>query len=220
MKDVIFHLADQHMEVGFRAFFRRDDWHYALGCGNFQIDPEEGSTDIYRVSGHTDGGIWKHAHANLAPFRKQYKRAVIVLDADFEPHPGAQTLQKDISDGMIESGWEADRFCVVVIQPELEAWLWAPNVNVAKAFGHPNFEDLQAALSGEGLWSAGSTKPHDLKRARDRATKLGGKKTGGPIFKGVFGGISRRACDLCEEPGFIAMRSALKTWFPVEGALE
>ena len=31
MRDVIFLLADQHMESGFRAFFERDDWHYALG---------------------------------------------------------------------------------------------------------------------------------------------------------------------------------------------
>lgn len=215
-RDVIFHLADHHMETGLRAFFKREDWHHAMGCNRFEIDYES-NEDILRVAGHTDGGIWKHSHENLVPFREKYERAVIVLDADFEPHPGAETLVSDISRGMLGKGWEVDQFCVCVIQPELEAWLWAPNLNVAQAFGHGDFERLRASLADEGLWDEGQPKPNDLKRARDRAASLGGKRTGGPIFRGVFGGISRRAFDRCEEPGFQSMRSALQTWFPIQG---
>jgi len=215
MRDVIFHLADQHMEAGFRAFFSRDDWHFAMGCQKFDIDPDS-ERDIYRRGGYTDGGLWKHAHTNLVPFKDQYRHAVIVLDADFEPHPGADILHQEISENMLDAGWAEDSFCVVVIDPELEAWLWAPNVNVARAFGHDDFGKMKAALSAEHLWDEGAPKPNDLKRARDRAARLGGKKTGGPIFRGVFAGISKRACDLCEETGFKRMRAALNTWFPYE----
>ncbi len=216
MRDVIFHLADEHMEKGLKAFFARGNWHYAIGCRRFAIDPSD-ENDIYRVPGHTDGGIWKHAANNLRPFREQYQYAVIILDADFEPHPSPQQLRADISADMIASGWPTDRFTVIVIEPELEAWLWSPNQTVATAFGHENFDQLRARLAAENLWDNGQPKPNDLKRARDRAAKLGGKKTGGPIFKGVFSAISNRACNLCVEPGFKAMRTALQKWFPVDG---
>lgn len=216
MRDIIFHLADRHMEDGLRAFFSRDNWHYVLGCERFNIDPESES-DIYRVPGCTDGGVWKHAHANLQLFKDKYRHAVIVLDAAFEPHPGAAVLRDDISRRMIASGWANDRFSVIVIQPELEAWLWAPNLNVALAFGYANFDQLRGALEAEALWNAGEPKPHDLKGARDHAAKHGGKKTGGPIFKNVFGNISRRALDLCTEPGFEALRISVRTWFPSGG---
>lgn len=216
MKDVIFHIADAHMESGFRAFFSRDDWHFTLGCHRFDIDPDS-NEDIYRRGGYTDGGLWKHAHNNLAPFRERYRYAVIVLDADFEPHPGAEVLHADISANMQSAGWHMDSFQVVVIQPELEAWLWAPNLNVAQAFGHADFDQMKAVLAAEDWWNEGEPKPSDLKAARDRAARLGGKRTGGPIFKGVFNGLSKRACDRCVEPGFIAMRTALQTWFPQQG---
>lgn len=215
MRDLIIHLADQHMEAGFRAFFARDNWFHVIGCRKFDIDADS-DQDIYRRAGYTDGGIWKHAHTNLIPFKDRYQHAIIVLDADFDPHPGAPSLRADIAGNMINAGWSADSFCVVVIDPELEAWLWAPNLNVAKAFGHGDFEEMKARLAGEGLWDEGEPKPNDLKRARDRAARLGGMRTGGPIFRGVFGGISKRACDLCVEEGFISMRTALQAWFPAE----
>ena len=216
MRDVIFHLADEHMEKGLKAFFSRDDWHYAMACRKVDINTE-GDADILRVPGCTDGGTWKHAAENLVPFREKYTRAVIILDADFEPHPGADVLQRDVTADMLASGWAAERFAVVVIQPELEAWLWAPNINVALAFGHKDFDQLRGALEKEKLWNPGEPKPHDIKRARDRAARLGGKKTGGPIFKGVFNAISKKALDRCVEPGFQVMRAAMQAWFPVEG---
>ena len=104
MRDIIFHIADQHMEAGFRAFFARDNWHHVLGCSCFEIDPDS-ERDIYRRGGYTDGGIWKHAHNNLLPFKDAYRHVVIVLDADFEPHPGADTLQRDISNNLLSAGW-------------------------------------------------------------------------------------------------------------------
>jgi hypothetical protein len=177
------------------------------------VDPLSPS-DIFRVPRHTDGGVWKHAGANLRPFRDKYRFAVIVIDADFDPHPGPAVLLSDISTDMMTEGWERERFAVIVIQPELEAWLWAPNLNVARAFGHEDFGALRRQLEQEQLWDSGDPKPKNLKHATARAAKLGKKQTGGPIFMSVFGAISMRACQSCVEPGFVALRAALQNWFP------
>ncbi len=218
MRDIVFHLADRHMEEGLRAFFSRQDWHHVLKCRRFEVDPMSNS-DFYRVAGETDGGLWKHAHKNLHIFKEQYRHAVIMLDAEFDPQPGPNVLRADIGKAMLASGWDEDRFGVVVIEPELEAWLWAPNHNVARAFGHANFEELRTFLESEGLWDPGAPKPHSLKAARDRAARRGGKRTGGPIFRSVFEHISRRALDACVEHGLKTLRMMLGTWFPPENCL-
>lgn len=213
MRDVIFHVADSTMATGLKAFFSRDNWEIVLGCRRFEIDPEN-DKDIYSISGCTDGGVWKKAHINLALSKYHYRHAVIILDADFEPHPGAKTLCADITNNMLGANWAPESFCVAVIEPELESWLFANNLNVANALGHRNFDRLVATLASKGLWNRGDPKPNDLKLALKRAMQLGDKRTRGPIFKTVFSGISRRACDSCVEPGFTTMRAALQTWFP------
>jgi hypothetical protein len=213
MRPVVFHLADSHMEKGLRAFFRRDNWHYAMRCNRFELDPES-SEDIFRVGGCTDQGLWKGASANLATHRKTHERAVVIIDEHFDPYPGAAQIQQDMTRDLVDAGWDRDRFEVMVIEPMLEAWLWMESDHVATAFGLTRFADLRASLVDQGLWDEGAAKPRELKRARDFAARLGGRKTGGPIFKSVFGALSSRALDHCTEPGFVLLRETLQRWFP------
>lgn len=217
MRPVVFHLADDHMEKGLRAFFHRDNWHHALRCARFELDPDS-SEDIFRVGGCTDPGMWKEAHFNLASHLKTHEHAIVLIDEDFDPHPGAARIREDIGDGLMSAGWERERFEVVVIEPMLEPWLWTHSDHVATAFGLSRFAELRAELTRQGLWSEGDPKPRELKRARDLAARLGGRKTGGPIFASVFTALSSRALDQCREPGFLLLRQTLQRWFPPEGA--
>ncbi len=227
MRPIVFHLADESMEKGFRAFFRRSNWHHAMGCARFEIDPEN-SRDIYRISGHNsalnpfrnDPGIHQHAHENLATHLKTHEHAVIILDESFGGSPGAAALRDEIACNMMSSGWKEERFEVVVIQPMLEAWLFADNLNVARAFGFPDFQSLQQPLIERGLWKPGQHKPEaaNLKEAKKVALKTGGKsRLGSSPFPKLFEQISSRAFNACHEPGFQQMRSRLQSWFPVEG---
>lgn len=227
MRDIVFHLADESMEKGFKAFFRRTDWHYVLGCARFSIDPEN-SRDIFRISGHNqdlnpqrnDPGIHHHAHENLATHLHTHQRAVIILDEYYGGTPGAEALREEIAANMRRSGWTDDRFEVVVIQPMLEAWLWAENLNVAKAFGFPDFQSLQKLWIERGLWQAGQPKPleNKLKEAKSVALKLGGRKLlGNSPFGKLFAQISSRAFEACQESGFQRMRTRLQAWFPMDG---
>lgn len=227
MRDIVFHLADESMEKGFKAFFRRPDWHHAIGCARFNIDPDNGS-DIFRISGsnpdlnprRNDPGIRYHAHENLTTHLHTHKRTVIILDEYFEGSPGAAALREEISSNMRKRGWGDDRFEVVVIQPMLEAWLWANNLNVAKAFGFSDFKSLQEPLIECGLWQAGHPKPMEgkFKDAKVVALKLGKKKLlGYSPFGKLFEHISSRAFDACQEPSFKQMRTRLQAWFPVNG---
>lgn len=219
MRDIVFHLADSSMEGGLRSFFRREKWNLVLGCCHFNIDPDS-QQDIFRVGGSTDGGLWKHAHEHLATHFYSHERAVIILDEDFSGSPGANVLREEIAANMKKRGWDNDRFEVVVIQPMLEAWLWANNVNVAKAFGFDDFPSLQELLVERGVWQAGQPKPcaSKLKDAKKIALQFGGKnRLGHSPFGKLFGQISSRACNTCQEPSFKQMHARLQSWFPLEG---
>jgi hypothetical protein len=216
MPPIVFHLADKHMEEGLRAFFRRNNWHFALGCRRFPIDPES-TVDIFRVAGATDPILWKQAGANLRTHLNTHERAVVVLDEFFDPFPGAEQIRKAVAASMQKHGWPEDRFAVIVIQPMLEAWLFADAVSTARGFNVPDFRQIQQQLIRQKLWQQGAPKPHEMKQARNVAARIGGRTTGSSIFRAVFQNLSSRAFDACGEPGFQLLRNALQTWFPPEG---
>ncbi len=214
MQPIVFHLADSHMEQGFRAFFRRANWHQAFQCRRFGIDPDS-TEDIFRVPGHHDPQLWKFAHENLETHRRTHERAVVILDHSFEGAPPADQLRTEVLANLQGAGWQPDRCEAIVIQPMLEAWLWVENDRVANAFGFKHFKELHAMLCAEGLWDAGQAKPNasQLKVARDLAARCGGRKTGGAVFRGVFKAMSSRAVNCCTEPGFALLRETLRQWF-------
>src|SRR5438093_1003072 len=99
MKPLVFHLADGAMVEGLKGFFRRNNWHYAIGCGRIDIDPES-DRDFFKVPGRNDQAVWKFAHTYLSPFREAYEHAIIIVDEYFDPFPGATQIRADISANM------------------------------------------------------------------------------------------------------------------------
>jgi hypothetical protein len=213
MRPLIIHMADNAMVEGLKGYFRRDLWHYALGCAPFALDPNS-ERDFLKVPGANDQAVWKYAHVHLAPFRETHERAIIMLDEWFDPTPGAEVLQEEIEANMLGAGWARERFEVIVIQPMLEAWLWMESNHVAKAFGWKDYNELRDRLVQENLWNPGEAKPHELKKAAARASKLGKVKSGRRTFANVFSAVSSRSLDRCSEPGFHRFRDTLRAWFP------
>jgi len=216
MRPLFFHVADSTIGEGLKAFFRRENWHHALRCARFDLDPDS-PEDIYQVPGEFDSAVWTSADEHLAPFRATHERAVVILDEHFDPWPSAAHIRDDICRDLTRAGWDRARFEVIVIQPMLEAWLWMDSDHVARAFGVEDYATLRGQLEKADVWTPGDPKPHDLKGARNRAARLGGTKSGSVAFRHVFGAVSRRALDRCQEPGFMLLRRTLQTWFPPEG---
>jgi len=218
MRPLLFHLADNTMVEGMKAFFQRDDWHHTIGCSRFEIDPV-GEADFFKVPGGNDQVVWKNSGENLRPFTETHDKLLVIVDQWFDPWPEADQIRCDIEQDLMAEGWERGRFEVIVIQPMLEAWLWMDSDHVARAFGLNRYADLRRRLVDEGMWEEGQAKPlaDKLKDARNRAAKLGRTRSGRILFRKVFRAVSNRALRRCDEPGFQAMRAALQTWFPPEG---
>jgi len=218
-RPLVFHLADHHMAEGFRAFFKRNDWHFKLGCAQFEFDPDS-ERDLYRVPGCTDPGLLSDAHDNLRSHQHTHERAIVIIGAQFPGTPGiddagAAEIRRRILANLRSSGWRENYIEVVVIQPMLEAWLWSESDYVSSVFGVSRFDDLRAKLVKEGVWEKGASKPRDFKQATALARRIKQRVSGAALFRKVF--TCRRSLADCAEPGFIRLRSTLRTWFPPKG---
>src|SRR5262245_49080712 len=93
MRDVIFLLAGGGMEQVLQGFLGRDQFHRSLGCGKFEFDPAQ---DVIVAPGR-DPGVYGLAHELLRPYERSHRRAVVMVDADWDRSPGATIMRKDIS---------------------------------------------------------------------------------------------------------------------------
>ena len=124
----MFLLADSGMEQVLRGFLGRDQCHRSLGCGKFDFDPAQ---DVI-VAPTKDPGVYGTAHELLRPYERTHQRAVVMVDADWSGSPGPTTIQEHVSQRMT-ARWQ--EFAVIVIDPELEAWIMNDNPHLARSSG-------------------------------------------------------------------------------------
>jgi hypothetical protein len=201
-RDVVFLVADDGMRQMLLGFFDRPQPHRRLGCGAFDFDADE---DIV-VHPNKDPGVYHTARDLLGPYERSHERAVVMVDAAWNGSPGVKAIQHHIARSL-ETAWE--RFAVVVIEPELEAWVWQDNPNIAQALKCP--ADFRKILAASGHWPAGTAKPPDPKAALQhlqRRHRADGSKA---AFRRLAAKVSTRGC---QDPAFHQLCDALHAWFP------
>ena len=93
-----------------------------------------------------------------------------------------EELEAEVEGRLSQSGWN-DRATVVVIDPELEAWVWSDSPHVAEQLGWAGREPpLGDWLRGRGLLSDGKVKPHDPKAAVEKALWAARKRRSSAIY--------------------------------------
>ena len=237
MKPLLILTADKECAATVRGFFERDNFHRSLGCGPIRLgessfDPEK---DVLVHPGH-DPGVWKDPQLILLPERKAYDKALVILDAEWSGAPQPQRLVADIEKLAHSQGkWERNRFEVILIQPELEAWIWQRNIHVAEAFEFPGrdselwehlalqslaldkrtrkhyFVPADTASGQPPAWPTTERKPKNPKGVAEALTSY--CRSGPP--SGIFNEIgSKVSVAHCEDEAFKKLREALRRWFP------
>ena len=208
MRDCVFLLADGTMEAMFKAFLGRQQSHGSLGCGAFSFDPGK---DLVVDARDNDPGVFRRAHQFLDPYRTTHRHAVVVLDNAWEGSPGVNAIMEGIGKRLAQSGWDQQRYAVIVIEPELEAWIWQDNQHVETAFRYCGPPTLRVFLQQSNHWPAGQPKPSDPKAAVEHVVK---RCQPGPklvTFRKIMGKVSVRGC---VDPAFQRLAAALRQWFP------
>jgi hypothetical protein len=203
-RDIIFLLADGGMEQVVRGFVGRQQFHRSLGCGRFSFDPRE---DII-VAPTKDPGVYGTAHEFLRAYERSHHRAVVMMDADWAGSPGAAAIREHVAQ-CLDGAWK--EFAVIVLEPELEAWIMQDNPNLAQIFRCP--ADFRRILADAGYWPEGSIKPPRPKEALEYLRRRHRVRA----FNADFGKLAARiSAQQCQDPAFSLLRDHLRTWFPEE----
>ena len=148
-------------------------------------------------------------------YLRQYCRAIVVLDKDGCGRENAprEDIQQEIERDLAVNGWN-DRAKAIVIDPELEAWVWSGSSNVAKVLGwSKEYEDLKAWLVDRDLWSANSAKPSDPKAAMKAALREANRASSAALFGQMAQRVTLRRCQC---PAFAELKRTLQHWFGEE----
>lgn len=210
MRDCIFLVADKNMQAAFEGFLTRQAFHLSLGCGTFDFDPRQ---DLRVAAGDNDPGLYTRGHELLRPFQATHRRAVVVLDAEWDGSPGADEITEHLSGQIAATGWEPDLFAVIVIDPELENWIWQQNDHVAKGLG---FSDRQALMADPDLqqaWPAEQAKPASPKETLETLLRKRRIPRSSAIYRRI---TSQTSIKHCQDAAFQALVEVLQRWFPPE----
>lgn len=203
MRDCIFLVADSTIQAMLKGFLGREGCHFSLGCAPFQFDA---ARDVI-VDPTRDPGVYTRGHELLSVFTKTHRRAIVILDADWEGSPGADVIRSKIEDNL-RSVWS--EYMVVVLDPEIEAWIWQDNHHVVTALGAENYATLRQDIEAKGFWSPGAIKPHRPKEAVEFALKRAKIPQSAALYGRIAGKVSIAAC---EDLALRHLKEGLMRWF-------
>lgn len=199
-------VADSNMKAAFSGLLTR---HQSLGIRPLKLDPQSPLSHPRH-----DPGCWKDGPELLAIEHQHYRHGLLALDwegcnskrsADDTRHELQERL-----DRLTTPGWGS----VVVLQPELEIWVFSGSTEVDRALGwQPG--TLTPWLEEQGLLEPGQAKPARPKEAVDKAMDKKRQPRSSSVYRQLSQsvGFSR-----CTDPAFDELKATLQQWFPLEGS--
>ena len=197
-------VADNRMRASIETLLRKRQGEIGIELSAFEVKRHPDSDPGCRLT------TVEFVRSDLSDFG----RLLVLFDYEgcgsTEP---AGRIEKQIEDDLARNGWKG-RSKVIVIVPELEAWIWGPSEGAARALGWGRgFPALRAWLAGEGLWPPVHAKPPDPKKAAERVLQRSGGKLVSRFFRGLAAAADFRDC---RDPAFCALRDTLREWYPAE----
>ena len=163
--------------------------------------------------GH-DPALRKRAHEDLRGAPARYRSAIVLLDREGSgaESQDPEALEADIEARLVASGWPPGSATAVVVNPELEAWVWGQTDRVARILGLAH-KELLRVLAPFGLDETGKVqKPKSALRAVLR--RLHPRRPRSPA---VLAEIAARLgrLDDCHDRAFRKLLRVLREWSPL-----
>jgi hypothetical protein len=199
-KDLAVLIADKNIEGALRGLLSRPQ-----SLGLRQI-----SCDLF-VHPERDPGCLLKGHHLLKPFTHRYEHALVVFDREGcgREEEERTNLELQVEDRLSSSGWD-DRATAVVIDPELEIWVWADSPHVESALGWSGDVTLREWLVQQGWLREGESKPAQPKMAVDKTLR----QVHTPRSSSIYQELARRVSTVrCVDPAFLKLRQTLASWF-------
>jgi hypothetical protein len=199
MKDLVVLVADKNMEAAVKTLIEKR--HKSLGIRQVQAD-------VFVHPEH-DAGVFLKAHIFLKAHCNEYRYALVMFDHEGcgQQNKPAQQVEQAVKQRLEQSGWQG-RCEVIVLEPELEAWVWSSSHHVPKVLGLTP-EQLQQILQRFPKTHLG--KPQRPKEAMEECLRQAKIPRSSSIYAELAETVGLKNC---VEPSFVKFRRTLQKWFP------
>lgn len=160
-----------------------------------------------------DGEARRYAHELLRPYIRQARFALVVFDREGCGAEGMrrEEIEQEVLGRLEENGWHK-RAEAIVIDPELEVWVWSQSPKVDEVLGWAGARPpLRKALEEEGWLSEGGVKPARPREAMKWALLQSRTPWSASLFRRLAQQVSYQRCT---DPAFVKLLTILRAWFP------
>jgi len=160
-----------------------------------------------------DPGCYQRAHEFLRPFVRVYRYAMVIFDREFDEHNlyPRKKLEEEVEDNLAKNGWRG-RSAAVVIDPELESWVFSDSPHVDRILGWERMTPkLRDWLEEKEFIGPGEIKPNRPKEAMRKALREANKSPSASLFRKMAQNVSLKKC---EDDSFAKFKTTLQNWFP------
>ena len=200
-KDLVFVVADKDAELAFQGLLSRPQ---RLGIRPITFH------DPVRIK--YDNEVPRRCHDYLRQYLRAASYAIVLFDRE---GCGISTprrkIESEVERRLAQNGWP-DRCAVIVIDPELEAWVWSDSPEVPRVLNWPPGEPTwRNWLVQRGYLMAGQAKPRQPKEALQELLQFTRKRRSSAIYRELAEKVN---FDGCVDEAFLKFRSTLQRWFP------
>jgi len=206
MKKLSILVADLDIQITIEALLQRTR---ALGIQNLANGEDY---DIVRHPNH-DSGCFQSAHEIMRIYHKTHEYLMVIFDREGsgkEHRKSAAEIETLVEQRLSQNGWE-NRCCVIIPDPELEAWAWSDSEHVVSELGWTGRRpSLKEWLITKRLLERGKVKPTRPKEAMEAALREARR----PKSSSIFGRLAQKVDFAeCSDRAFLKMKSTLQLWF-------
>ncbi len=171
----------------------------------------------YKILVHhqRDAGCFYGGPDILQAFQQRARYALILLDHEGSGQEtmSCETMESDLQSRLIASGW-GNRARVIVIEPELEIWIWSDSPWVDKLLGwHNHTSSLRNWLAQKNMWPLGYLKPVRPKESLETALRKARIRRSSAIYGELARRVSLRRCN---DTSFCRLKNLLISWLAKE----
>jgi hypothetical protein len=200
-KDLVILVPDRNTEAAVVGLLTRTR---SLGIGAVDFDRF--------VHPERDPGCRLRPDSFLRSMTNRYLHALVIFDHEGAGAPDAprDVLETDVEARLRASGW-GDRARAVVIDPELETWVWSDSPHVEAVLGWEGRSvRVRDWLQTQGLLGRDQAKPSRPKEAMERVLFEARK----PRSSALYEELARRvSLGSCVDSAFARLRTILREWF-------
>ena len=197
MSRLVVLVADSNMKAAVEGLLTRSE-SLRIRCGDYQVHPHPGH----------DPGVWNDAVEFLRVVAQPDDHVLVVLDREGSGHEdqSADQMENTLQASLVRAG-RGGRSGAVVIDPELEIWVWSDSPHVGQILGMDG-QAFQRVLATEMMPNGKPARPRELMESILRRTRV-------PRSSSLYGKLARTVgIGRCTDRAFLRLRDFLQQWFP------